>query len=63
MKENKKDKQLRPHVKSHKCVKLGKRQCEEGGAVGLAAAKVSEAAPFVAAGIIVFFFLFFFVFF
>ena len=41
---------LRPHVKSHKCVPLARRQLELG-AVGLSAAKVSEAAVFAAAGV------------
>eukprot|EP00008_Paramoeba_atlantica_P000156 CAMPEP_0201504736 /NCGR_PEP_ID=MMETSP0151_2-20130828/85379_1 /ASSEMBLY_ACC=CAM_ASM_000257 /TAXON_ID=200890 /ORGANISM="Paramoeba atlantica, Strain 621/1 / CCAP 1560/9" /LENGTH=364 /DNA_ID=CAMNT_0047898521 /DNA_START=122 /DNA_END=1212 /DNA_ORIENTATION=+ len=52
MKETKGGKDLRPHVKSHKCVEIGKYQVgEEGGAIGLAAAKISEARPFVLGGL------------
>jgi D-serine deaminase-like pyridoxal phosphate-dependent protein len=41
---------VRPHAKSHKCVALAKRQIQSG-AVGLCAQKVSEAEPFIRAGI------------
>ncbi|MCB9537582.1 MAG: alanine racemase [Myxococcales bacterium] len=41
---------LRPHVKTHKCVPLARRQIELG-AVGLSAAKVSEARVFTDAGL------------
>ena len=41
---------LRPHAKSHKCVEIARRQIA-AGAVGICCQKVSEAAPFVAAGI------------
>jgi D-serine deaminase-like pyridoxal phosphate-dependent protein len=40
---------LRPHVKTHKCPAIAARQ-RALGAVGLCAAKVSEAAVFAAAG-------------
>jgi D-serine deaminase-like pyridoxal phosphate-dependent protein len=43
-------KSLRPHVKTHKCPILAKRQIELG-AVGICAAKVSEAEVMVNAGI------------
>lgn len=43
--------QLRPHIKAHKCTVLAKRQRDEGGAVGVAAAKPSESLPFLAAGL------------
>lgn len=41
---------LRPHVKTHKSVAIARMQVETG-AVGLTAAKPSEAAPFVTAGL------------
>lgn len=41
---------LRPHVKTHKSVAIARQQVE-GGAVGLTAAKPSEAAVFVTAGL------------
>ncbi len=41
---------LRPHVKTHKCPMIAKRQIELG-AVGICAAKVSEAEVMVDAGI------------
>ncbi|HEV2610378.1 MAG TPA: DSD1 family PLP-dependent enzyme [Noviherbaspirillum sp.] len=41
---------LRPHAKSHKCPEIALRQIALG-AVGICCQKVSEAAPFVAAGI------------
>lgn len=41
---------LRPHAKSHKCPEIALRQISLG-AVGICCQKVSEAAPFVAAGI------------
>ena len=40
---------LRPHVKTHKCVEIGRRQVE-AGAVGITAGNVGEAEVFVAAG-------------
>jgi len=40
---------LRPHLKSHKCLELGRRQ-QDAGARGLCAAKVSEAAVFATGG-------------
>jgi len=43
------DVRLRPHVKTHKCVELARLQ-QAGGASGLTAAKVSEAAVFAEAG-------------
>jgi len=42
-------KRFRPHVKTHKIPKIALRQ-QELGAVGIAAAKPSEAAPFYEAG-------------
>ena len=42
---------LRPHFKSHKCVTLAHRQLQAGGAVGITAAKLSEAEALVAGGI------------
>lgn len=41
---------LRPHGKTHKCPVIARRQMEKG-AIGVCAAKVSEAEVFVAAGI------------
>jgi D-serine deaminase-like pyridoxal phosphate-dependent protein len=41
---------LRPHIKTHKVPDIALRQ-QDLGAVGIACAKVSEAEPFVAAGI------------
>ena len=41
---------LRPHTKTHKCPLLAKRQMDLG-AIGVCAAKVSEAEVMVAAGI------------
>ena len=41
---------LRPHVKTHKCSTLARRQLESG-AVGVCVAKVSEAAALMEAGI------------
>ena len=43
-------KALRPHAKTHKCSALAHRQVEEG-AVGICAAKVSEAEALVQAGL------------
>ncbi|HVR29109.1 MAG TPA: alanine racemase, partial [Thermoanaerobaculia bacterium] len=45
-----KDIALRPHTKTHKCPLLAKRQIEHG-AIGVCAAKVSEAEVMVDAGI------------
>jgi D-serine deaminase-like pyridoxal phosphate-dependent protein len=42
---------LRPHYKSHKCNALAQRQLDAGGAVGITAAKLSEAEVLVAGGI------------
>jgi len=41
---------LRPHAKAHKCVAIAQAQMQ-AGAVGICCQKVSEAIPFVAAGI------------
>ncbi|MBE2186453.1 MAG: alanine racemase [Rhodothermales bacterium] len=41
---------LRPHVKTHKSVRIAQMQTE-AGAAGLTASKPSEAAPFVEAGL------------
>ncbi|KTD57741.1 alanine racemase [Legionella shakespearei DSM 23087] len=41
---------IRPHVKTHKCSKLAKLQIEYG-AIGISAAKVSEAEALIHAGI------------
>lgn len=41
--------QLRPHVKTHKCVEIGRRQVD-AGAVGITAGNVAEAEIFAAAG-------------
>ena len=43
--------QLRPHFKAHKCVTLARRQLAAGGAVGITAAKLSEAEQLVAGGV------------
>lgn len=40
---------LRPHVKTHKCVEIGRRQVK-AGAVGITAGNVGEAEVFAAAG-------------
>src|ERR687891_979709 len=42
--------QLRPHVKAHKCAAIGRRQLE-AGAVGLCCATVREAEAMAAAGL------------
>jgi D-serine deaminase-like pyridoxal phosphate-dependent protein len=41
--------QVRPHVKTHKCVQIGRLQVE-AGAVGITAGNVGEAEVFAAAG-------------
>ena len=41
--------QVRPHVKTHKCVEIGRRQLQ-AGAVGITAGNVGEAEVFAAAG-------------
>ncbi|MEA5454718.1 alanine racemase [Sinomonas sp. JGH33] len=41
--------QIRPHVKTHKCVEIGRRQLK-AGAVGITAGNVGEAQVFAAAG-------------
>ncbi|MCL6738034.1 alanine racemase [Streptomyces neyagawaensis] len=41
--------QVRPHVKTHKCVEIGRRQIE-AGAVGITTGNVGEAEVFAAAG-------------
>lgn len=43
-------KNLRPHAKSHKCSTLAKKQLKEG-AIGICAAKVSEAEVLINAGV------------
>ena len=43
------DLDLRPHVKTHKCVEIGRRQVRSG-AVGITAGNVGEAEVFAAAG-------------
>ena len=43
------DLQVRPHVKTHKCVEVGQRQVK-AGAVGITAGNVGEAEVFAAAG-------------
>jgi D-serine deaminase-like pyridoxal phosphate-dependent protein len=43
------DLDLRPHVKTHKCVEIGRRQVQSG-AVGITAGNVGEAEVFAAAG-------------
>jgi D-serine deaminase-like pyridoxal phosphate-dependent protein len=40
---------LRPHVKTHKCIEIGRRQVD-AGAVGITAGNVGEAEEFAAAG-------------
>ncbi len=45
-----KGKKLRPHAKTHKCITLAKKQMEYG-AIGICAAKVSEAEKLAKAGI------------
>lgn len=45
-----KSKALRPHGKTHKCPEIGKRQIK-AGAVGICAAKISEAEAFARAGL------------
>ena len=42
---------LRPHFKSHKCVKLARRQLAAGSAVGITCAKLAEAEALVAGGV------------
>lgn len=42
---------LRPHFKSHKCVTIARRQLENGNAVGITCAKLSEAEVLAAGGI------------
>jgi D-serine deaminase-like pyridoxal phosphate-dependent protein len=44
------DKDLRPHAKTHKCSTLAKKQIDQG-AIGICAAKVSEAEALVKAGV------------
>jgi 3-hydroxy-D-aspartate aldolase len=44
------DRQLRPHVKAHKCAAIGRRQLE-AGAVGLCCATVREAEVMAEAGL------------
>lgn len=41
---------LRPHVKTHKCVRIARRQMD-AGAVGVCTATLGEAEPLLAAGI------------
>jgi len=41
---------VRPHAKSHKCVEIARRQLK-AGAIGICCQKVSEAEPFVEAGV------------
>ena len=43
------DLELRPHVKTHKCVEIGRRQLD-AGAVGITAGNVGEAEVFASAG-------------
>jgi 3-hydroxy-D-aspartate aldolase len=45
-----KGKKLRPHAKTHKCISLAKKQIE-CGAIGVCAAKISEAELLAKAGI------------
>lgn len=40
---------LRPHVKTHKCIEVGRRQLD-AGAIGITAGNVGEAEVFAAAG-------------
>ncbi len=42
---------LRPHIKSHKCATLARRQLAAGGAVGITCAKLSEAEALAGNGI------------
>jgi len=42
---------VRPHAKSHKCVEIARRQIA-AGAIGICCQKTSEAAPFLAGGIV-----------
>ncbi|MFA6715857.1 MAG: DSD1 family PLP-dependent enzyme [Victivallaceae bacterium] len=44
-------KNLRPHVKTHKCSAIAKRQLATGGCAGLCVAKISEARKLIDAGI------------
>lgn len=44
-------KKLRPHVKTHKCSEIAKRQIQSGDCAGLCVAKVSEAEALIAAGL------------
>ena len=44
-----KQKNIRPHIKTHKCTKLAHLQIEQGDAVGVSAAKLSEAEQLVKA--------------
>ena len=44
-------KKMRPHIKTHKCSEIAKMQLRTDGCVGLCAAKVSEAAELIAAGL------------
>ena len=41
---------LRPHIKTHKCLEIARLQMEQG-AIGITAAKTDEALPFVEDGI------------
>ena len=43
------DLDVRPHVKTHKCLEVGRRQVD-AGAVGITAGNVGEAEVFAAAG-------------
>ena len=40
---------VRPHVKTHKCIEIGRRQVD-AGAIGITAGNVGEAEVFAAAG-------------
>jgi len=42
---------LRPHFKSHKCVRLAREQLSAGGAVGITCAKLAEAEYLVKGGV------------
>jgi D-serine deaminase-like pyridoxal phosphate-dependent protein len=44
------DKRVRPHAKTHKCSTLARKQLD-AGAIGVCAAKVSEAEVLVEAGL------------
>lgn len=46
---NERNLDVRPHVKTHKCVEIGRRQLK-AGAVGITAGNVGEAEVFAAAG-------------